>query len=143
MQPEWTAADCSNQIQRIFAAQDCLQELTSDENFLDQRFALAPDHEMTHVLRAESGSWAVTSATLRQRGGFEFTGRLDVNVISLLSGCDASRTLRELLVDMARRLDVDFSVVAPVGLEVMRSLMRSGFLVLPYHPCFAERSIEP
>jgi methylase of polypeptide subunit release factors len=141
MQPEWTAANCSDQIARIFAAQDLLEELTNDDSFLDQRFALAPDHEMRHELRVENRSWIVTSATLRQTGGFEFIGRLDVNVVSLLAGCDGSRTLRELLADMARRLHIDFSLLAPVGIEVMRSLMRSGFLVLPYHPCFAERSL--
>jgi len=27
-------------------------------------------------------------------------------------------------------------VVAPVGLEIMESLMRSGFLVVPDHRCF-------
>ena len=91
---------------------------------------------MRHTLRAENGKWVVTSATLRQTGGFEFAGNLDVNVVSLLSGCDGSRTLRELLAELARRLGVEFNVVAPVGLEIMRSLMRSGFLVVPDHRCF-------
>jgi hypothetical protein len=136
LRPEWTAANCSEQILRIFAAQDFLEELANDEDFLDQRFVLAPDHEMRHTLRAENGKWVVTSATLRQTGGFEFTGNLDVNVVSLLSGCDGSRTLRDLLAELARPLGVDFSVVAPVGLEIMRSLMRSGFLVVPDHRCF-------
>ena len=134
--PNGLPRSCSSQILRIFAAQDFLAEIVSDDSFLDQRFTLGPDHEMRHVLRAENGSWVVTSATLRQQGGFEFTGRLDVNVISLLSGCDGSRTLRELLADMARRLNVNFSSVAPMGVEVMRSLMRSGFLTVPDHPSF-------
>jgi hypothetical protein len=136
LRPEWTVANCSEQILRIFAAQDFLEELADDQGFLDQRFVLAPDHEMRHALRAENGKWIVTSATLRQTGGFEFAGNLDVNVVSLLSGCDGSRTLRDLLADLAHRLSVGFSVVAPVGLEVMRSLMRSGFLVVPDHRSF-------
>jgi methylase of polypeptide subunit release factors len=137
LRPEWTAANCSDQILRIFAAQDFLEELEEDEGFLDQRFLLAPDHEMRHALRAENGKWVVTSASLRQTGGFEFAGNLDVNVVSLLSGCDGSRTLRDLLAELAHRLGVGFEVVAPVGLEVMRSLMRSGFLVVPDHRSFA------
>lgn len=137
MRPEWTVANCSDQIRRIFAAQDFLEELAGDEGFLDQRFVLAPDHEMRHTLLAENGKWIVTSATLRQTGGFEFAGNLDVNVVSLLSGCDGSRTLRELLAELARGLRVDLNVVAPVGLEIMRSLMRSGFLVVPNHRSFA------
>jgi len=141
LRPEWTAANCSEQILRIFAAQDFLEELADDEGFLDQRFVLAPDHEMRHTLRAENGNWVVTSATLRQTVGFEFAGNLDVNVVSLLSGCDGSRTLRELLAELAHRLSVGFSVVAPVGLEVMRSLMRSGFLVVPHHRSFAVQAL--
>jgi len=139
LRPEWTAANCSEQILRIFAAQDFLQEVTGDEDFLDQRFALAHDHEMRHVLHAEGGSWTVTSATLRQTGGFEFAGYVDLNVVSLLSRCDGSRTLRQLLDDLARRLGVGFNIVAPVALELMRSLMRSGFLVVPEHPRFASQ----
>jgi methylase of polypeptide subunit release factors len=136
LRPEWMAASCSAQIQRIFAAQDFLEEAVSDESFLDQRFALAPDHEMRHALRAEDSKWVVTAATLRQTGGFEFTGSLDVNVVSLLSGCDGSRRLRDLLADMATRLGVGFGEIAPVGLQVMRSLMRSGFLIVPDRPNF-------
>ncbi|MBV8453134.1 MAG: hypothetical protein JOZ29_12825 [Deltaproteobacteria bacterium] len=93
---------------------------------------------MRHVLHSDNGKWVVTSATLSQTSGFGFTGRLDANVIALLGGCDGSRTLRELLVEFAHQLKLDFKAVAPVGLEVMRSLMRSGFLVVPGHPVFVE-----
>jgi hypothetical protein len=135
---EWAARDCSTQILRIFAAEDFLRQVQNDENFLDQRFALASEHEMRHVLHSENGKWVVASATLSQTRGFKFTGRLDANVITLLGGCDGSRTLRELLVDFAKRVGTDFKTVAPVGLEVMRSLMRSGFLVVPDHPFFIQ-----
>jgi len=138
MRPDWVAQNCSEQILRIFAGQDFLQEVTGDEALLDQHFALAPDHEMQHALRARNGEWVVTAATLTQTGGFGFSGRLDANVITLLSGCDGSRTLRELLVELARRLSLDFHSVAPVGVEVMRSLTRSGFLLVRDHPCFAQ-----
>jgi len=138
IKPEWTARDCSGQILRIFAAEDFLRQVQPDERFLAQRFALASEHEMRYVLHSESGKWVVTSATLSQTSGFGFTGRLDENVISLLAGCDGSRTLRELLVEFANRVGMDFKTVAPVGLEVMRSLMRSGFLVVPDHPVFIQ-----
>jgi hypothetical protein len=136
LRPEWTAANCSNQTLRIFAAQDFLDELVEEENFLDQRFALAPDHEMRQTLHAENGKWIVTAATIRQTEGFEFTGNLDVNVVSLLSGCDGSRTLRDLLTEFSGYLGVGFSTVAPVAIEVMRKLVRSGFLIVPDHHSF-------
>jgi len=136
LRPEWTAANCSDQILRIFAAQDFLAEVLADESFLDHRFALAPDHEMRHTLRNENGNWVVTAATIRQTGGFEFTGNLDINVVSLLGRCDGSRTLRDLLTEFAGRFGVSLGVVAEAAISVMRNLMCCGFLVVPDYPSF-------
>jgi SAM-dependent methyltransferase len=122
---------CGGQIERIFAAQDVLEQVGDDRELLDQCLVLAADHQMEHVLHAENGGWSVTTARLRQSGGFEFTGDVDRLVSAVLAGCDGRHALRELVTDLARGLRLNFEEVAPACLAVVRRLMETGFLGPP------------
>jgi methylase of polypeptide subunit release factors len=120
---------CSAQIQRIFAAQDLLADLQDEGALLEYPLTLAPDHQMEHLLKAVDGGWTVTEATLKLGEGLQFTGRVDRLISAILAGCDGRHALREMVQDIARGLGIDFEAVAPPCLEVMRRLMRMGFLV--------------
>jgi hypothetical protein len=124
---------CSAQIQRIFAAQDLLEELRDERQLLDHTLALAPDHQMEHVLKAADGGWTVQEAVVKQGEGLQFTGRIDRLVSTVLAGCDGQHALRELVADVARGLGVDFDAVAPACLSVVRQLMQTGFLSVADH----------
>lgn len=126
----------SEQILRIFAAQDFLAGNASDERLLAHAFALVPDHEMRQIARSTGNGWTVESASLRHTRGFEFIGRVDAEVMTLLGGCDGKRTLKELFAGMADRLKVNFDRFAPGGLKVIRSLIASGFMTVPADPRF-------
>jgi hypothetical protein len=49
-------------------------------------------------------------------------------VATVLAGCDGRHALREMIADVAQGLGVDFAVVAPPSLRVIRQLMQLGFL---------------
>ncbi len=144
--PNWVRADrvdssgnhhsFSEQILRIFAAQDFLAENAADQRLLAHAFALAPEHEMRQIAKATGDGWTVESASLRHTRGFEFIGRLDAEVMTLLGECDGKRTLNELFAGMAARLKVNFDRFAPGGLKVIRALIASGFMTVPADPRF-------
>jgi methylase of polypeptide subunit release factors len=124
----WGMGSCSAQIQRIFAAQDLLESLIHEDQLLDQRLVLPPEHRLEHVLKAENGGWSVKETVLKQEQGLEFTGQVDRLVATVLAGCDGHHALREMVTDVAQGLGVDVATVAPPSLRVIRQLMQLGFL---------------
>jgi methylase of polypeptide subunit release factors len=129
--PGEAPGSCSEQIQRIFAAEDLLQSLGEERNLLDQALLLTPGHRLEHDLQTEGGRWVVKAARLRQTQGLPFVGNVDQMVSRLLAGCDGRRTLRQLATDLAAALSVNFEQVAPSCLAVMRTLLKAGFLTAP------------
>ncbi len=119
---------CSDQIQRIFAAQDVLQSLDTEASLLDQRLALVPEHRMEQSLAAEGGHWVVKSARIRQTLGLACEGNVDRLVSMVLAGCDGRRRLGELVADLAKAVGLEAEQVAPSCCRVMRTLMHWGFL---------------
>jgi SAM-dependent methyltransferase len=122
------AGSCSAQIQRIFAAQDMLEALEHEQQLLDYRLVLIPEHQLHHVLKAEGGDWQVTESFLKQEQGLEYTGQVDRLVATVVAGCTGQHALRELVTEVARGLGVDFATVAPACLRVVRQLLQMGFL---------------
>jgi methylase of polypeptide subunit release factors len=128
--PEGQAnASCSDQIQRIFTAQDLLERLGEAKNLLDKAFVLTADHQLEHVLKAENGNWAVKSAQLKQIRGFPFVGNVDRLVSTVLAGCDGRRTVGELVADLAAGLGMDAERIAPACIDLVRKLLETGFLI--------------
>lgn len=128
--PEGQAnASCSDQIQRIFAAQDLLQGLGEAKRLLDKAFVLTADHELEHVLKAENGHWTVKSGQLKQTRGFPFVGNVDRLVSTILAGCDGRRTVGRLVHDLAAGLGMDVDQIAPACIDLIRKLLETGFLI--------------
>lgn len=119
---------CSAQILRIFAAEDLLQAAGPEASLLDRAFVLTPDHQLEQVLRAENHRWVVQSAQLRQTQGYPFIGNVDRLVSTLLAGCDGQHQLGHLVADLAQSLGADATQVAPACSQVIRTLLRWGFL---------------
>jgi hypothetical protein len=53
---------------------------------------------------------------------------VDSFIASLLAGCNGRRTLRELVCEVAGRMQIDPETVVSDCLSVVRKLMQSGFL---------------
>ena len=58
------ATDAGEQIQRVFAAEDFLENLTGDEMLLDCRVVLHPDHVLEEKLVAGEVGWVNQSLIL-------------------------------------------------------------------------------
>jgi len=118
---------CGAQIERIFAAEDLLGTLDNTA-LLEQRLVLDKNHCLQHQLKAEDGRWSICSQHLSASLGLPFAGHVDTYIASLLAGCDGRRTLRELVLEVAGRMQTDTEKVMPDCLSVVRKLMQSGFL---------------
>ncbi|NQT40042.1 MAG: class I SAM-dependent methyltransferase [Planctomycetes bacterium] len=119
---------CSDQIPRIFAAADLLEELTDDNELLDMTFVLTPDHQLQHSLALRDGTWQVERAQLRQTRGFPFIGNVDRSVSTVLAGCDGRRPLRKLVSDLAGSLGADPQQVSEGCIKIIRTMLETGFL---------------
>lgn len=119
---------CSDQILRVFAAQDLLSALPDDRDLLAKRFILTPDHQLEHVLHAENGRWTVKEALLTQTRGLRITGNVDRLVGDILAGCDGNRPLIALVTELSDHLRVDVEKIIPSCLNVIKKLMENGFL---------------
>jgi hypothetical protein len=138
--PNWVKAEqapsgqpsgsCSDQIQRIFAAQDLLAELKDERDFLNRAFQVIPDHELEHALQLENGNWAVKRALLKQTRGYPFTANIDSLVGRLVAGCNGQRPVGELIGSLAAGLGVASDQIAPECIGVIRKLLETGFLLV-------------
>lgn len=118
---------CGGQIERIFAAEDLLSTL-DNAALLEQRLVLDKDHLFQQQLKAEEGRWGIRSQRLSASVGLPFAGNMDSFIASLLAGCNGRRTLRELVCEVADRMQTDSETVMSDCLSVVRKLMQSGFL---------------
>lgn len=121
-------AGCGDQIRRIFAARDLLSRLGSPRELLDVAFRLAPGHQLRHTLVAEGGNWNVREALLRHESGFDFEGRVDRIVGSLLAGCDGTRTLRAVTESLAASVGAPLETVQSSAVELITVLLDKAFL---------------
>jgi methylase of polypeptide subunit release factors len=116
-----------NQIERIFTAEDLLQDL-DDRQLLEKRFLFDKHHRLEHQLTVQDGRWAVNSEHLYASEGIPFAGNMDMYIANLLAGCDGQRTLRELIAAVADRMQTNPETVGPACLATVRKLMQAGFL---------------
>ena len=124
------AGSCSDQVLRVFATQDYLAGLRCEEDLLAGRFALADDHRLLQVLRAEGGRWVIQEALLEQARGMPYEGRIDRYVAAVLAGCDGTRTLGDLVGSLAADLKIPADRIAAGCARVLRKLLEAGFLAV-------------
>ena len=124
------ATDAGEQIQRVFAAEDFLAALASDEDLLDRRVALHPDHVLEQKLVAGEDGWVSQALILLPAKGIERRASIDPRVLMFLSQCNGSRTVREMIAAVGERDRTDFAAAATVGLPLVKRFLRAGFLVV-------------
>ena len=57
-----------------------------------------------------------------------FSGAVDTHVMKLFAGCDGRHRLRELVAEIAKRVDADFEPVAAICAAVVKKLLLAGLL---------------
>jgi methylase of polypeptide subunit release factors len=122
-------SEASEQIERVFAAEDFLAT-ANEEELLDICVTIHPDHVLEQELVAKDDGWMSQSLTLRPAVGIEHRAAIDPQVLAFLSRCDGTRTVRQLISDVAHNNGVDFAAASAAGLALVRRLLRAGFLVV-------------
>ena len=136
------ATETGDQIQRVFAAEDFLNELTDDDGLLDCRLTLHPDHVIEQRLVAGEEGWVSQSLILVPAKGIEHRAALDPRVLLLLSQCNGTRTVREIISAIGQNDGTDLATAAAAGLPIVRRLLRAGFLIVDQQRGATRVSIE-
>lgn len=133
----WTRADrfdhgrslgsCSDQIQRVFAAEDFLQK-ADDRQLLCARLILDPHHLLEHKLHTENGRWILDDETLRASDGIGFSGTIDFFLGNLLAVMDGKTGLEDHIASVCDRLTFSYEEVVGPCLNAIRRLMRAGLV---------------
>lgn len=129
--------DAGEQLQRVFAAEDFLAGLNDDQQLLDARVRIHPDHVLEQKLVAGEDGWVSRSLVLRPSHGIEHRAAIDPSVLVLLSRCNGARTVRELISGVSQSDQGDSASAANMGLALVRRLLRAGFLIVE------RRSVNP
>jgi SAM-dependent methyltransferase len=116
-----------------FAMQDFLEATQRDEVFLAQRFRVSPDARLLHRLAPATEGWRLEASELRLARGLAYTGAADPYVAQLLARCNGEHALGELVQGIAADLGVDPQQTVAACLDVVRRLVKLGFL-LPAAP---------
>jgi SAM-dependent methyltransferase len=136
--PGWVRADhvddtvagpAGSHIERLFAAEDRLAALASDDALLDSTWTVAADQQIEQVLKLENGRYAVASAQVTLLGGLPFHGKVDGYAIQFLSRCDGRRTLRAIAEEIAGEAGVSVPAFTAAAAGIVRRLIAMGFLV--------------
>jgi len=128
-QRECPSGPCGRQVEETFAAEDLLRSLDDQTKLLDMRFRRADAQKVEQTFQAPGGGWRLTSSILKLTDGFRCEGSADPGTISLLAGCDGTRTLREALAPVAQQMARRLEDVAQASIAVVRELLRHGHLV--------------
>lgn len=115
---------------QAFACIDLLELHGSDADLLGACLRLSPDTQLDQQLRQADGRWHTVGMTLRFTGGIPASMRLEPPVAEFLARLDGRRTLRELIRDLAQRVDADPQAVQRECLAIVRRLAERRF-VLP------------
>jgi methylase of polypeptide subunit release factors len=120
--------DASDQIERVFAAEDLLEKLIDDDALLDIRVNLHQDHALDQILIPTKHEWTSNSLVLRSTSGIEHHAGIDARTFLFLSLCDGNRTVGEIIAEVAQKDGTDLPTLTPVALPLVRRLLRHGFI---------------
>jgi methylase of polypeptide subunit release factors len=123
-------SDAAKQLERVFAAEDFLENLQDEEDLLDARVTIDPAHLLEQQLVAGEDGWISRSLLLRPTDGIEHRAAIDTRVLMFLPRCDGTRTVRQLIAEVAQRDGTDFATAAAAGLPLVRRLLHAGLLVV-------------
>ncbi|MGO4880123.1 MAG: methyltransferase [Bryobacteraceae bacterium] len=117
-------------VSRAFACVDQLELHGSDEELLGARLRLSPDTQLDRQMRQAGGRWQTAHTILHFTAGIPASLRLDAAVAEFLARLDGSRTLGELVGELAQQVCADPGVVERECLAAVRMLVERRFVEL-------------
>jgi methylase of polypeptide subunit release factors len=114
-------------IESVFARQDFLAA-ASDEELLDSRFEVQPNHRIVQMVLPENGEYAVREMHLESTEELPFRASLDPTTLELLRRCNGRERLRETLAEVSRLAGAEAEEGRARGLAIVRGLVAHGVL---------------
>jgi SAM-dependent methyltransferase len=127
--PAHPTQDCSAAVLRVFAGEDRLRALASDEALLDEVLRVAGPLRLHQTVAFRDGTPEVQEASISLADGLPLRGGADGGTIRLIQLCDGRRRLREVVSEMMRPGELDREALTERTLAVARRLVELGFLV--------------
>jgi len=127
--PEWQSQEFGAEIELGFRLRDYLEEAGGPAGLLAGRFEASPDLVLEQTLQPRAGQWQPAAARLRLTRGLQFSGNVDGRVAEIVSRCDGVTPLAEVFRSLAASLGLEPGRITAGGLEVVRQLVRQGFLL--------------
>ncbi len=129
--PESMTGPAGEHVRRVFTAQDYLASLPGPAAMLGHAFTLADDQRLDQTLRLRDGEFVIERTLLRLERGLPFEGAVDGYALHVLSRCDGTRPLGELLDEVAAGAGLERESFVASSLAVVRRLLELGFLDPP------------
>ena len=115
-------------ILRVFAAQDYLAERPENADLLDGTFVLAPHDLLEQRVEFRNGVWTIAEISASLQDGLGFRAGLDPLTVELLAALDGTRKLGRVVEEVARKKQVDRSVLEGDAVGLVRGMLGAGFL---------------
>jgi predicted RNA methylase len=120
--------DLGEMVLAMFAANDLLQNVESDERLLAVKIKLSAPVRLDQVCRQDGGRWHADAITLRLARGFPFTMKIQPLVAEFLVSCDGTRTAEQAIQALAQHVDAPMDTVKRECLAILRRLIELGFI---------------
>jgi len=143
--PAKPAEFCSDQIVRIFQAEDYCRS-TTDPALLDQRLSLAGEHCVHQKLKYQEGDLVCQTRQLELERGLRFQCNVDPQCLCLIAQFDGKNTLAEVIRALARTAGLPGEQLQHRVLSLVRQFLAYGFLVPDFTnsaPTTARRAAGP
>lgn len=121
--------DLDDQIETIFAAEDLLTNVESEDDLLDMRFTFRAGAGIRLTQEHICSRWHVTEIEIRNTTGIPFSTRIDPAVLTFLRAVNPDATLRNILRDVANSFNLTPDVLRLECLTILKHLLRSGVIV--------------
>src|SRR5262249_38416883 len=127
--PPSVSVQSGDDVARLVEARTFLYPFRRPTDLLEARLKLAANVRLEQAAEAVDGSWRAISGKLRRVGGLEYEGKIDGPGAAMLARCDGSRRLKDQLQELAASINTDMDKLAGPALDIIRSLLKQGFLV--------------
>jgi SAM-dependent methyltransferase len=118
----------SDQMLRLFEAQDFLAGADNDDDLLATAFSLAGDHRVEQTIRLRDGGEVVERNVLGLDTGLRFEVSIDAATERVLALLDGRRPLGEALMQAAGEFEAAPEAFAASALPIMRRMIELGFV---------------
>jgi methylase of polypeptide subunit release factors len=118
-------------IWQAFAARDFLDSHPGNDEFLAIQPHLSPHAELQQRLRPGEKDWELASLNLSLNKGLPASMALDPMVAAFIGQCNGTRTLRELVQQLAASVDASPGQVRDECVKVVRRMIGRGIMRVP------------